>query len=283
LPGGPLCMAAGFFLLAQAVQMAFMFSPSPENRAYSSSVMFMIIAALIVYSHALERPAPGRRLFRLYWTAAAAVCLFSLGMYGGMYAETKAYADALVGQALRAGSKADLEVAPAPYLAGSRLFYGRQCSIQPDRTNWINRKFSEYYGLSSIRLAEPHFELAGTTTDISFQGMVEGNSLSFCYQPAKENRDAPFFLAFPKVPETSVHRRVAACLDDQAPDTAFFRYGIRTYYDRIRPETRVWAEGVCGKADLRHPDRAARGYIVHYRGNEDNAASFTLLPIQQQK
>jgi len=241
----------------------------------------MIIAALIAYSHALEQAPPGRRPLRLYWTTAATVCLLSLAMYGGMYGETKTYADALVGQALRAGPKADLEVAPAPYLAAGRLFYGRQCSIQPDRANWINRKFSEYYGLSSIRLIEPHFELAGADADAFFQGRVEGSSLSFCYQPAKENRDAPFFLAFPEIPETSAAKRAAAWLDEQAPDTFFFRYGLKTYYDRIRPETQILPEGMCGKADVRYPDRAVRGYIVHYRGSEDNAASFALLPIQQ--
>lgn len=280
-PDSPLVMAGAFFLLGQTAQLVFMFAPFPENRVYTASTIFMILAALILFDQAPIRAAGRERTaFRAFWTAAAAVCVVSLVTVGSMYAETKIYADALETLAREAEPGSDLEVPPAPYLAGAYLFYGRQCGIQKDAANWANKQVAACFDLGSIRLARPRFDLvSGGGAPDAFQGTVDGQDLMFRYTPAGENATLPFYLAFPKVPATFWQKHGASFLDGLAPDSALFRYGLGRNYDRVHPQITPGPNGIQGHAALPFPDRAAWGYIVHYRGGENVVATVTPLRL----
>ena len=278
-------MAGAFFLLGQAAQMVFMFAPSPENRVYTASTIFMILAALILFDQALTRMAGRKKTaFRAFWGAASAVCLVSLVTTGIMYAETSAYAHALETLARAAKPGSDLEVPPAPYLAGADLFYGRQCGIQKDADNWANEQFAACFKLGSIKLARPQFDLVSTGQAAgAFRGTVDGQELTFRYTPAGENAALPFYLAFPTAPETFWQKHGAPFLDRQSPGSLLFRCGLRWNYDHVHPQKTVGPGGFQDHAVLPFPDLATRGYIVHFRGNENAVASVVPLRVIAEK
>lgn len=279
-PGGPLVMAGAFFLLAQAAQMVFMFSPSPAARAYTASAIFMILAALILFDQARAQTA-GRwkPAFRSFWAAASAVCLVNLATAGIMYAETSAYADAVEKLAREAKPGSDLELPPAPYCIGPYLFYGRENGIQEDPEDWANEQFAACFKLGSVKLVRQHFELASEGQAAgAFQGTVEGSDLTFQYTPAGENAALPFYLAFPMDPETFWQKHGAPLLDRQTPDSALFRCGLRRNYDHLRPDTASGPSGLQGHAVLPSPDLATRGYVVHYRDGEESVT--TVVPLR---
>lgn len=278
--GSPLVMAGAFFLLAQAAQMVFMFSPSPAARAYTASAIFMIVAALILFDQVRTHTAGRWKTpFRAFWAAASAVCLVGLVTTGIMYAESSAYAGAVEKLAREAKPGSDIEVPPAPYLAGPYLFYGRENGIQEDPEDWANEQFAACFKLRSIKLIHERFALvSGDQTAGAFQGTVDGRNLTFRYTPVGENAALPFYLAFPMDPETFWQKHGAPFLNGQALDSLLFRYGLRLNYDHIHPDKTSGPDGIQGHAVLPSPDLATRGYIVHYRGGEDAMAA--LVPLR---
>lgn len=280
--GSPLSMAGVFFLLAQAVQMVFMFSPSPAARAYTASAIFMILAALILFDLALAQTV-GRRetAFRAFWAAASAVCLATLVTVGIMYAETSAYVGTIEKLAREAKPGSALEVPPAPYLVGPYLFYGRESGIQKDPKDWMNKQFAACFKLGSVSLARERFDLiAEGQAAGEFQGSVNGPDLTFLHMPTGENAALPFYLAFPLAPKTFWQKHAASLLDKSPPDSTLFRYGLRRNYAHVHPDKASGQGGIQGHATLPSPDLATRGYLVYYRDGEEAVAAVAPLGIK---
>ena len=282
--------ATVFFLAAQAAQLAFLFAPSPAKRAYTPSIIFMIIAALTFFysSSALLEQARSKlaRWFRIFWVPAVAACFFTLCMAVIMFYQTRVF-DAMCNRIIaQAGPGARLCLPPAPYPSDQYLFCGRELRVHDDPDHWMNGAFAAYHKLESVALCRQNFAMkgaAGQNTG-SFNGLVTDSMLTFEYVPAPENAATPFVFAF-HYPQSNPFRiYLESFLQRHLGQTRLFKRIVSNRYQKVFPEIdEVSGERILGRAAMPHLEHASTGYILHYDGDIKNIVALVPLDLLHNK
>lgn len=265
-----LCVALVFFLAAQAVQLIFMFAPPAEPRVFTSSVIFMIIAALAFARHAADDapPAACRTLRRGYWWAAGLVCVFHLLQAAVMYAEMDAYVTASERAFCDATLKDHVRVPAGPYRSGPYLFNGHNFSVQEQQC-WGNVQMSRYYEVYTIRLHPQYFALRFDDREAAggarFEGKVERSQLDFVYTPDAADAQTPFSLVFLPVPLDAVRKYGVPWLERHlsAGGDALLAALVRQVYVPLSLDARREGERYVGQVRVPRLEHTDHGYIVH--------------------
>lgn len=147
---------AAFLLLGQMGQGAFLFSPAPAPRAFTSAVVFMLLGACIVLRAALA--TAGTRAVRAQRVCGLIFCLlfWALLPYELWHvARGRAELDAR-DRMLEEARGTDARV--PPLVMRGRLFFPLGAYVQDmahDPAFWINRVVAAYWGLPSVALRLP--------------------------------------------------------------------------------------------------------------------------------
>ena len=149
-------VGAVFLLLGQMGQAAFIFSPAPAPRAYTSSVVFMLLGACILLRAA--RPAAGERAARLLRACALLFCLafWTLVPYEIMHMTQGRAELAERSRVLAEAEGTDIRVPPLQ--TRGRPFFPLGTYVQDishDPGFWINRVVAAYWKVPSVALQMP--------------------------------------------------------------------------------------------------------------------------------
>ena len=274
----PLLWTLVFFLAAQAAQAAFLFAPySPQERAYTSSALFMVLAGLTLFFHVWPRSrAIGWRWpARLYWIPAGVVFAASLVSAAIILQANKQYADASTAAAIAAASTGRDSVCfpPGPYRSSRYAFNGRSMQPGNDPQHWLNLSYATYYGLASVALCKQNFMLlAQSGSGVDFFGEVRDSVLYFTYIPPPDLKDKPFRFAFILPPLNPLRDAFDLAMQEHFGESRIFRRMVRNAYTRRTPEISITegAEGVPavirGTAKMPHVEHTDRAYILHFEG-----------------
>lgn len=271
-----------FFLMAQAAQAAFMFAPWADERAYTSSAVFFLLAALSLFFCC--GTLPGARqgaaswLRSLVWAGAPLLCLLSLLPTAYMYMEQARFHEQCEAAIAAAPAGADLCLPPGPYRSTQYFYSGRSRQIGDDPAYWMNTAYAAYYGLASVRLCPQNFSIdSGPGTGGAFQGTVRDSVLRFIYTPSPENAARPFILVFPKPPRNPLRAfaesRIIPVCDGFEP----VRRYIANNYLHVSPHSIASGSTISGEADMPHLEHANGGYILHY--GESGKKDIRLVPL----
>ena len=277
----PLLYALAFFLAAQAAQAAFFFAPFASKRAYTSSVLFMDVAALTLFFYVWPqcRGIAGRWLAKLYWGCAFAVFLVTLGNAGAMFYANKHYNDACEAAAL-AAAPGSVCFPPGPYRSDAYLFGGRSMQPGDNPKYWVNTGYAAYYGVASVRLCPQQFTLVPEAGDVNFQGEVRDSVLRFTYAPAEAGKGGRFVFAFLPAPRNPLRDAFERIVQDYLGDSRIFRKSVANRYDKVAPELASSEGGVlAGSAALPHVEHTDKAYILHYAGGGKQVADVIPLKI----
>jgi len=279
--------ASAFLLAGQAAQWAFMFAPSPAKRAYTSSVIFMIMAALAFTWHAVRKVRPNAlpalKTYRLIWVPAFFLCILNLAMAIIMFTQTRAVRDILDARAAAAPQGAAICLPPLPYRSGQYLYFGIANFVTDNPASWLNTGYAQYFGLSTVVLCPQSFtlDLKTPASDMAFHGTVTDSTLRFRYEPLPENAGKPFALVFPLPPRNLLRKFTDDLLAAHMPDSWLFKYIAAKSFTRVRPETLADGKALTGVVALPHLEHTGIGYLAYYDGKGKKIVSLIPLAIHR--
>ena len=147
---------AAFLVLGQLGQGAFLFSPAPAPRAYTSAVVFMLLGACIVLRAA--RATAGGRAVRALRVCGLMFCLLFWALLPyELWHTARGRAELEARDRLLAEARGTDARVP-PLVTRGRLFFPLGASVQDmahDTAFWINRVVAAYWGLPSVALRLP--------------------------------------------------------------------------------------------------------------------------------
>lgn len=147
---------AAFLLLGQMGQGAFLFSPAPAPRAYTSAVVFMLLGACILARAAL--PYAGVRAVSLLRVCGILFCLLFWGLLPYEISHMMQGRAELAERALVLAEAKGKDVSVPPMKTRGRPFFPLGSFVQDiayDQNFWINRIVAAHWGASSVVLQMP--------------------------------------------------------------------------------------------------------------------------------
>lgn len=272
-----------FFLLAQATQMAFAFAAIPSKRAYSSSVLFMIVAALCLYRF-MQKELGGKKTgaaalpdIFLGLCALAASCSIAVAAY--MFFVNKSYDDQCRQIAQSAPQGADLCFPPGPFRSDSYLFCGRSHQFQEEPEHWMNRAYAAHYGLGSVKLCPQNLTLLFAQSREE-AGEVRDDRLFFNFTLPPQMQGKDFVFAFPPATRNPLRAWVEEAAARCCPDSALFRNMAHRIFWKATPlELARNGLTVTGTAKMPRVEHTDSGYIIFYEAGSKRPAKVPLLRL----